>query len=122
MTPKLGLVFPSITVSPPARFARTSAAPGKTRLANVYRVQKGAAGPLYLVDLPGFGYAPDMRHYFDYHHSAADTLDKVEPEALAKSAAAVALVAYALAEMPQPLPRPPPTEPKRPEPPKPPAH
>ena len=39
------------------RLARTSAAPGKTRLANVYRVARGAARPLYLVDLPGYGYA-----------------------------------------------------------------
>ena len=37
--------------------ARTSAAPGKTRLANFYRVQRGRAPALYLVDLPGFGYA-----------------------------------------------------------------
>ena len=44
------------------RLARTSAAPGKTRLVNVYRVElQGAAGPgrtaLYLIDLPGYGYA-----------------------------------------------------------------
>ena len=39
------------------RLARTSAAPGKTRLANVYRVQRGAGPLFYLVDLPGFGYA-----------------------------------------------------------------
>ena len=37
--------------------ARTSAAPGKTRLANVYRVVRGGSAPLYLVDLPGYGYA-----------------------------------------------------------------
>lgn len=37
--------------------ARTSAAPGKTRLANVYRVKRGSTAPLYLVDLPGYGYA-----------------------------------------------------------------
>jgi len=37
--------------------ARTSAAPGKTRLANFYRVQRGLAPALYLVDLPGYGYA-----------------------------------------------------------------
>jgi GTP-binding protein len=40
-----------------SRVARTSAAPGKTRLANFYRVQRGAAAPFYLVDLPGYGYA-----------------------------------------------------------------
>ena len=39
------------------RIARTSAAPGKTRLANVYRVARGSAPPMYLVDLPGYGYA-----------------------------------------------------------------
>ena len=39
------------------RVARTSAAPGKTRLANIYRVQKGSMPPFYLVDLPGYGYA-----------------------------------------------------------------
>ena len=37
--------------------ARTSVAPGKTRLANFYRVQRGSGSALYLVDLPGYGYA-----------------------------------------------------------------
>ena len=37
--------------------ARTSAAAGKTRLANFYRVKRGAATALFLVDLPGYGYA-----------------------------------------------------------------
>src|SRR5262245_54565001 len=39
------------------QLARTSAAPGKTRLVNVYRVERGTSGPRYLVDLPGYGYA-----------------------------------------------------------------
>jgi GTP-binding protein len=39
------------------RLARTSAAPGKTRLANFYRVVRGTDRPFYLVDLPGYGYA-----------------------------------------------------------------
>ncbi|MEO7270835.1 MAG: ribosome biogenesis GTP-binding protein YihA/YsxC [Vicinamibacterales bacterium] len=45
------------------KVARTSAAPGKTRLANLYRftVEGGAGGPgrwsAYIVDLPGYGYA-----------------------------------------------------------------
>ncbi len=41
------------------KIARTSAAPGKTRLANVYRVTVHAAVSrvVYLVDLPGYGYA-----------------------------------------------------------------
>ena len=42
------------------RIARTSAAPGKTRLINVYRLDVSAHGrgrAFYLVDLPGYGYA-----------------------------------------------------------------
>ena len=39
------------------QLARTSAAPGKTRLANFYRVVVDPRPPFYLVDLPGFGYA-----------------------------------------------------------------
>jgi GTP-binding protein len=39
------------------KVARTSAEPGKTRLANVYRVARGASPPFLLVDLPGYGYA-----------------------------------------------------------------
>jgi GTP-binding protein len=59
--------------------ARTSAAPGKTRLINLYRIDLGSfapVGPFYLVDLPGYGYARGgepaqagfatlMREYFD---------------------------------------------------------
>jgi GTP-binding protein len=39
------------------KLARTSAAPGKTRLANFFRVVVDPRPPFYLVDLPGFGYA-----------------------------------------------------------------
>jgi GTP-binding protein len=39
------------------RLARTSAAPGKTRLANVYLVARAGREACYLVDLPGYGYA-----------------------------------------------------------------
>lgn len=40
-----------------AALARTSAAPGKTRLANYYRLQREGEAPFFLVDLPGYGYA-----------------------------------------------------------------
>lgn len=39
------------------KVARTSAAPGKTRLVNVFKVRRGSATPFYLVDLPGYGFA-----------------------------------------------------------------
>ena len=49
----------------------------------------------------------DGTHYFDVHHSAADTLDKVNPRDLAQSTAALAWGAWSLAQMPEAMPRPP---------------
>jgi len=55
--------------------------------------------------VPAFGIMQDGRTYFNYHHSAADTLDKVMPAELRENAAAMAVMAYALANMKDPLPR-----------------
>jgi GTP-binding protein len=41
--------------------ARTSAEPGKTRLANYYRLQPERGPAFHLVDLPGYGYARGAR-------------------------------------------------------------
>jgi GTP-binding protein len=43
------------------KLARTSAAPGKTRLANFYRVTPSGSAAFHLVDLPGYGYARGSR-------------------------------------------------------------
>ena len=64
--------------------------------------------PIAAQGVPAFGLWQDTRTYFDYHHTAADTLDKVSPRELAENAAAMAVLAYALANLPQPLPRDPP--------------
>jgi carboxypeptidase Q len=61
--------------------------------------------PLQIAGVPGFAPTVDARHYFDYHHTAADTLDKVNPESLRTQVATMAVLAWYLAEMPQPLPR-----------------
>ena len=45
----------------------------------------------------GFGLVPDPLHYFDYHHSPADTLDKVDATDLAKDTAAIAALAWIMA-------------------------
>jgi len=55
--------------------------------------------------VPAFGVKQDGRSYFNYHHTAADTLDKIIPRELRENAAAMAVMGYALAEMPQTLPR-----------------
>ncbi len=49
------------------------------------------------------GLSTDWRTYFDYHHTDADTLDKVDPAILAAGVAASALIAYVLADMPERL-------------------
>lgn len=61
--------------------------------------------PLVDAGVPGLGIIQDGRRYFDYHHTAADTLDKVDPQELRENAAAMAVMGYALAAMPDPLPR-----------------
>jgi hypothetical protein len=61
--------------------------------------------PIVKAGVPGIGIIQDGRHYFDYHHSAADTLDKVDPQELKENAAAMAVMGYALATMPEALPK-----------------
>jgi hypothetical protein len=61
--------------------------------------------PLEKAGVPAFSPIQDNRFYFNYHHTAADTLDKIVPKELAENSAVVAVLAYALANMEQPLPR-----------------
>src|SRR5881275_2882679 len=61
--------------------------------------------PLEKADVPAFSPIQDSRFYFNYHHTAADTLDKIVPKELAENSAVVTVLAYALANMEQPLPR-----------------
>jgi carboxypeptidase Q len=43
--------------------------------------------------------------YFWFHHTAADTPDKVNPKELSQCAAAMAVMAYVIADLPEGLPR-----------------
>jgi len=61
--------------------------------------------PLATAGVPCFGLIQDNRTYFHYHHTAADTLDKVNPRELAENAALIAVYAYGIADAPKPLPR-----------------
>ena len=61
--------------------------------------------PLAKLGVPNFSPIQDSRFYFNYHHTAADTLDKIDPRQLAETAAINAVLAYALANLEQPLPR-----------------
>jgi len=62
-------------------------------------------GPLTQNGVPSFAPWFDQRSYFNYHHTAADTFDKVNPQELAEVGSVVAVLAYALANLEQPLPR-----------------
>jgi Zn-dependent M28 family amino/carboxypeptidase len=61
--------------------------------------------PLNKKGVPGFSPNQDSRFYFNYHHTAADTFDKVDPRELAENAAVMTVMAYALADSATPAPR-----------------
>lgn len=54
--------------------------------------------PLMEAGVLGMSVRPEGAHYFDLHHSPADTIEKIDPVHLQKNAAAMALMAYLLAE------------------------
>ncbi len=56
--------------------------------------------PLVRAGVLGLGLRQDSTHYFDIHHTEADTFDKVDRSDLAMNVAAMALMAYVLADMP----------------------
>jgi Iap family predicted aminopeptidase len=61
--------------------------------------------------VPLLGLFSDPTHYFDVHHSAADTLEKIDPAALGRNVAAMATMAYVLADRPTRWPVSPPPPP-----------
>jgi carboxypeptidase Q len=48
--------------------------------------------------VPSFAPVQDNRFYFNYHHTAADTFDKIDKKHLNENAAVMAVLAYALAD------------------------
>jgi hypothetical protein len=79
-------------------------------------VQEGGGGadisPMATAGVPQLGLRQDGTHYFDIHHTMADTLDKVDAHDLAMNATAMAVMAWQLANLDPPLVRyiPPKTE------------
>lgn len=55
-------------------------------------------GPLWRAGVPVLAPLLDMTHYFDVHHSANDTLDKIDPEHLKQAVATFAVTAYLAAQ------------------------
>lgn len=76
--------------------------------AGLTQIQTGVGadiGPLTQKGVPSFAPWFDTRTYFNYHHTPADTLDKVHPKELAENGALMAVLAYGLSNLEQPLPR-----------------
>ena len=59
--------------------------------------------PLMAAGVPGLGEMTTVAHYFDWHHTEADTLDKVDPVEFRKNIASLAVMTYVLADMPEKL-------------------
>ena len=73
---------------------------------NMLRGGGGAdIGPIMQLGVPGAGLNVDGSRYFWYHHSDADTIDKLDAHEFNQCVAAMAVLAYIVAEMPQKLPR-----------------
>ncbi len=62
-------------------------------------------GPIMALGVPGMGLNVDGTRYFWYHHTDADTVDKLDPRDVALCVATMAVMAYVLADMPERLPR-----------------
>jgi carboxypeptidase Q len=60
-------------------------------------------GPLMREGVVGASLDVDGTHYFDIHHTQADTFDKIDPRDLALCVATMAVFAYTIADLPEPL-------------------
>ncbi len=73
------------------------------------KITRGGGGadisPLMEKGVPGMGLRVDGSRYFWYHHTAADTIDKLSAEEYKKCVATMAVMAYTIANMEQRLPR-----------------
>jgi hypothetical protein len=57
--------------------------------------------PLLADGVPGFGVRTVGLHYFDWHHTDADSFDKIVPREFQLNVAALAVLTYVLADMPE---------------------
>lgn len=62
-------------------------------------------GPIMQTGVPGMSPVVDGSRYFWYHHSEADTMDKLDPRDMGLVTAALAVMAYSVADLPEALPR-----------------
>jgi carboxypeptidase Q len=87
-----------------ARLEEIASLLGPTQIDDIGPVGEGAdigpsveAGKIPSMSLEGKG------DYFMLHHTPADTVDKIDPKDMSRAAAAIAVMAYVIADMPQRL-------------------
>jgi carboxypeptidase Q len=62
-------------------------------------------GPIMRAGVPGMSLDVVGEKYFWFHHTEADTVDKLDPREMGECVAALAVMAYVVADLPEPLPR-----------------
>ena len=62
-------------------------------------------GPLNALGVPAISPLVDGTKYFWYHHSSADTMDKLTPREISENVALLSVLAFVAADMPGTLPR-----------------
>jgi hypothetical protein len=91
----------------PAAFDRVAAIGKLLDSIDAGQITRGGEGAdiqaLLISGVPGFGLGTVGTHYFDWHHSEADTFDKVDPHDFKLNVAALAVLSYVLADMPERL-------------------
>ena len=107
-------------VFPPLKLGFTGAEADRRRLGEITALLKGIGmdglegggggadiGPIVeLGKVPAMALSGDPLRYFTVHHTPADTVDQIAPEEVSRAAAAIAVIVYAAAEMPDRLGRP----------------
>ncbi len=91
----------------PAAFARAMEIGKLLKSIDGGAMSQGGGGsdiaPLLAEGVPGFGVRTVEAHYFDWHHTDADSFDKIVPREFQLNVASLAVLSYVLADMPERL-------------------
>ena len=96
---------PAAPTTSDAAFARVTEIGKLLEPIEASSIRRGGGGsdiaPLMMAGVPGFGMSTVGTHYFDWHHTEADTFDKINPKDFKQCTAALAVMSYVLADMPE---------------------
>jgi len=97
----------TVPTATPAQFARVVEIGKLLEPIGAGQMTSGGGGadisPLLADAVPGFGMRTVGTHYFDWHHTSADSFDKIVPREFQENEAALAVLSFVLADMPERL-------------------